>query len=111
MLRASRTRQCMTVIKNATPPWEWSELTVANFVIKHTECTNLIATESDEAADTSGARGTRDENLDKLRAMARLTLTLSKVKYRANPAKLRLFANLTIKSDKIAGTLDEALAV
>ncbi len=111
MLRASRTLQCMTVIKNATPSWEWSELTVANFTTKYTECTNLIATESDEAADATGARGTRDENLDKLRATGRLALTLSKVKYRNNPAKLRLFANLIIKSDKIAGTLEEALAV
>ena len=111
LLRGSRTFQCMTVIMNGIPSWEWGELNAAAFATKYTECTNLIATESDEAADTTGARGTRDENLDKLRAKARLALTLSKVKYRTNPAKLRLFANLIIKSDKIAGTLEETLAV
>jgi hypothetical protein len=110
-LRASRTLQCLTVIKNGTPTWEWSEQTVAQFTTKYQECLNLIDTEADESADTTGARGTRDANLETLRAKGRLALALSKIKYRANPPKLRLFSGLIMKSDTVAGTLEEALAV
>jgi len=101
----------MTIIKNGTPSWEWSELSVTAFNTKYQECIALLATESDEMADATGARGTRDDNLDLLRDKSRLALTLFKAKYRSNPAKLRLFSNLVMKSDKIAGTLAEALAV
>ena len=111
LLRASRTLQCMTVIKNGTPTWEWSEQTVSQFNIKYQECLSLVDSESNEAADTTSARGTRDENLDNLRSKGRLALALSKVKYRSNPAKLRLFNGLIMKSDSVAGSLEEALAV
>ena len=74
LLRASRTLQCMTVIKNGTPTWEWSEQTVSQFNIKYQECLSLVDSESDEAADTTSARGTRDENLDNLRSKGRLAL-------------------------------------
>ena len=103
MLRSSRTLQCMTIIKNGTPTWEWSELSVTAFNTKYQECIALLATESDEMADATGARGTRDQNLDLLRDKSRLALTIFKAKYRNNPAKLRLFSNLVMKSDKIAG--------
>jgi hypothetical protein len=111
LLRASRTLQCMTVIKNGTPSWEWGEQTVAQFTTKYQECLTLIDSEADEAADTTGARGTRDANLATLREKGRLALALSKIKYRNNPPKLRLFSGLAIKSDTVAGTLEEALAV
>jgi hypothetical protein len=109
-LRASRTLQCMTVIKNGTPSWEWAEKSVADFTIDYNECQALIEDESDESADTTGARGTRDVNVGNLRAKGRLALALFKVKYRNNPAKLAYFKRLVMSSETVSGTLDEALA-
>ena len=101
----------MIVIKNGTPTWEWGEQTVPQFTTKYQECLTLIDSEADEAADTTGARGTRDDHLRTLRGMGRVALALSKVKYRNNPPKLRLFSSLVIKSETVAGTLEEAVAV
>ena len=81
---------------------------MAQFTTKYQECTSLIDSESDEAADTTGARGLRDENLTTLRSKGRLALTLLKVKFRTVPNKLRLVSSLVMRSDSAAGTLTEA---
>lgn len=101
----------MTVIKNGTPTWEWGEKTVAQFKNLSQEFNNLIDTEGDEAADTTSARGARDVNIDALRRKGRIALALFKVKYRHDPAKLRLFSGLVMKSDTVAGTQQEAALV
>lgn len=106
-LRVSRTLQCMTAIKNAIPSWEWAEQTVAQFTTKQQELVTLIDSESDEAADTTGARGLRDENLDTLRSKGRLALTLLKTKFRNTPNKLRLFNGLVVREDSVASTMVE----
>jgi hypothetical protein len=110
LLRISRTYQCMKVIKNGTPTWEWSEKTVVSFKDDYDEVIELLATESDEAADTTGARGTRDENLDTLMAKGQLGAGSLRIKYRNTRAKLRLFAGLRMDANSISGKLAQALA-
>ena len=100
----------MKVIKNGSPSWEWSEKTVAAFKTDYDAVLALIATESDEAADTTGARGARDVNLASLVEKAQLGAGLFRIKYRNTPAKLRLFSGLRLDANSIQGKLAQTLA-
>ncbi len=109
--RATDTHACMVVIRDhATLPWEWDEMSADDFEDKLDAANDLIETESDEAADTTEARGLRDTDLDALWTKAKSFISLGKRKFRKDPVKMRLLKPLVIKKYGIRGTLKVALA-
>ncbi len=110
-LRITRTYSCMKVIKNGVPSWEWSEKTVVAFKSDYDAVIALIITEADEAADTTGARGTRDENLATLMEKAQLGAGLFRIKYRNDAPKLQLFRGLRLDANSIVGKVAQAVAL
>lgn len=109
--RATATHACMDVIKDGTPSWEWSELTVLAFKGKLDTSVELIDTEATEGADTDEARGARDTDMEALRVKMRSFVGLGKRKYRNNESKARVLSPIRIKSHTIKGTLAEAVKV
>lgn len=109
-LRISRTYSCMRVIKNGVPSWEWAEKSVVACKADYDAVIALFATEADETADTTGARGTRDENLASLIEKAQMGMGLLRIKFRNTPAKLRLFNGLQLNANSIQGKLAQTLA-
>jgi hypothetical protein len=109
LLRCSRTYACMKVIKEGTPSWEWSEKSVVAFKADYDAVIVLLAVESDEAADASLARGTRDANLEVVIAKAQLGAGSLRIKFRNTPEKLRLFTGLQMNANSIQGKLAQVL--
>lgn len=108
-LRASRSYQCMKVIKDTgVPPWEWGEMSVVNFKLKFDGVLALLEAESDEVVDTVGARGTRDANLVTLRNRGRDALANLRRKYKKDPVKLAVLNVVVLDSENVASTLNQA---
>jgi hypothetical protein len=108
-LRADRSYQCMKVIKDTgVPPWEWGELSVVDFKTKLDGARTLLESESDESADTIGARGSRDANLETLRERGRNALANLRSKYRKDKVKLPVLNAVSLDGASVTATLNDA---
>ncbi len=100
----------MKVIKDGSPPWEWPEITVVAFKADYDDIIALILTEADESADTTGARGTRDQNVATLIEKAQLGAGSLRIKHRNDPPKLQHFRGLKLDANSIQGKVTQAIA-
>ena len=96
------------IFDTGVPPWQSGEISVADFKTKLDAARALLESESDEAVDTLGARGSRDANLETLRERGRNALANLRSKYRKDPVKLPVLNAVSLAGNSVTATVNDA---